>query len=334
MVEAMQVASAPRSYARRDRLRRAFGSVWVRALVTVSLLALVFSQVDWSAAAERLSDGSWWGFAAAVAALFASQLIAGWRWHFLLHGAGLERSAPTAIRAYLIGVFVNNFLPTAFGGDFARAWLVAGEKGPPLVRALLSVFVDRFLAFWCLVALAWILLATNPGAVPTSLVLALLAVSVGGLAASALMLRFSLRGGRSLARRLPDRFLAWARETRETLSLYVDKPRLLALATLLGLAFQLLVVLAVWLLAKAIEVDAPLSLLAVITPLVLAITLIPISIAGFGVREGGMVLLLGAAGYSATEATLLSLVGVAALAVSSLPGALAMLAGSPPRVLR
>lgn len=40
-----------------------------------------------------------------------------------------------------------------------------------------------------------------------------------------------------------------------------------------------------------------------------------------------MVLLLGAAGYSATEATLLSLMGVAALVVSSLPGAAAMMLG-------
>jgi uncharacterized protein (TIRG00374 family) len=322
----MKVPSGQRSRLWRDRLRRAAGSIWIRALVTAVLLGLVASRVDWPAAAKRLAEGSWAWFAAAVGLLFASQLIAAVRWRLLLVGAGLNRPLLAVVRAYLIGAFANNFLPTAFGGDFARAWLLA-RPGPPLVRALLSVVVDRFVAFWCLVALAWLALPANPAAVPGSLETALLAVTAGGLAASALLLWFALHGGRSLARRLPERVLGWARETRETLRLYSGQPKMLAVATLLGLAFQVLTVLALWMVAKAIDVHVPFTLLAVVVPLVLAITLVPISIAGFGVREGGMVLLLGAAGYGATEATLLSLVGVAALVVSSLPGAAAMLLG-------
>lgn len=316
-----------------DRLRRLAGSIWARALVTAALLGLVASRVDWEAAADRLAEGSWAWFAAAVAVLFASQLIAALRWRLLLDGANLHRPLPAVVRAYLVGVFANNFLPTSVGGDFTRAWMM-GRSGSPLVRALLSVFVDRFLALWCLVAVAWIALAADPAAVPGSLVIALIALTVGGLAVSGAVLWYALRGGRRLAGRLPGRALGWARETRETLRLYGAHSRMLALAVLLGLAFQALAVAAVWMVARAIDVDAPFSLLAVVAPLVLVITLMPISIAGFGVREGGMVLLLGAAGYSATEATLLSLVGIAGLVVSSLPGAAALLfgrAGTPPQ---
>jgi glycosyltransferase 2 family protein len=309
------------------RLRRIVGSVWFRLLVTILLLGVVATLVDWSAAADHLDEGSWVLFATAVTMLFVSQVIAGLRWRLLLRGAGLERPLPATIRAYLVGTFANNFLPTSFGGDFARAWLLA-KPGPPLVRALLSVVVDRFMAFWCLVAIAWIALAVDPDAVPTSLALALLGVTVAGLAASALLLRTAMHGGDWLARRLPERVLGWARETRETLHLYRRGPRVLVLATLLGLAFQALAVFTLWVIAKSIDIEVPVALLAVVAPLGLVITLIPISIAGFGVREGGMVLLLGEAGYSATEATLLTLVGLAALVVSSLPGAAAMLAGS------
>jgi glycosyltransferase 2 family protein len=321
----MRVSTGQRSSLWRDRLHGVVGSIWVRGLVTALLLALVATQVDWGAAADRLAEGSWAWFAAAVATLFASQLIAAVRWRLLLSGAGLGMPLSRVVRAYLIGTFLNGFLPTAFGGDAARAWIVA-RRGPPLVRALLSVVVDRFLAFWCLVALAWIVLPTDPDAVPRSLEVALLALTAGGLAVSALLLWLSLRrGGQSLAERLPDRVLGWARETRETLRLYGDQPKMLGLALLLGLAFQLLVVVAVYLLAKAIDLEIAFALLAVVTPLVLAVTLVPISIAGFGVREGGTVLLLDPAGYNATEATLLSLIGVAALLVASLPGAVAML---------
>lgn len=307
-------------------LRRVVGSVWFRLAVTVLLLGLVASLVDWSAAADQLDEGSWALFAGAVAMLFASQLIAGLRWRLLLRGAGLERPLLATIRAYLVGTFANNFLPTSFGGDFARAWLLA-KPGPPLVRALLSVVVDRFMAFWCLVAIAWIALALDPSAVPGSLALGLLGVTVAGLAASALLLRTAMHRGDWLARRLPERVLGWARETRETLHLYRRRPRVLVLATLLGLAFQAIAVVTLRVIADSIDIEVPLALLAVVAPLGLVVTLIPISIAGFGVREGGMVLLLGEAGYDATEATLLTLVGLAALIVSSLPGAIAMLAG-------
>lgn len=307
-------------------LRRIVGSIWFRLLVTILLLGLVATLVDWSAAADHLDEGSWVLFATAVAMLFVSQVIAGLRWRLLLRGAGLERPLPATIRAYLVGTFANNFLPTSFGGDFARAWLLA-KPGPPLLRALLSVVVDRFMAFWCLVAIAWIALAVDPSAVPGSLALALLGVTVAGLAASALLLRTAMHGGDWLARRLPERVLGWARETRETLHLYRRCPRVLVLATLLGLVFQALAVFTLWVIAESIDIEVPLALLAVVAPLGLVITLIPISIAGFGVREGGMVLLLGEAGYSATEATLLTLVGIAALIVSSLPGAAAMLTG-------
>jgi uncharacterized protein (TIRG00374 family) len=310
----------------RDRLRKAAASSWTRVVVTAVLLGLVATRVDWTTAADRLAEGSWALFAGAVGVLFVSQLIAALRWHLLLNGAGLNRPLLVVVRAYLIGVFANSFMPTAFGGDFARAWLLA-RPGPPLVRALLSVVVDRFLAFWCLIALAWLSLPADPSVVPSSLAIALLALTAAGLAASALAIWFALHGGRSFAGRLPERVRGWARETRATLRLYNGEPRMLATATMLGLVFQGLTVLAMWIVAKAINVEIPFALLAVALPLVLAITLVPISIAGFGVREGGMVLLLGAAGYSATEATLLSLMGVAALVVSSLPGAAAMTLG-------
>jgi hypothetical protein len=51
------------------------------------------------------------------------------------------------------------------------------------------------------------------------------------------------------------------------------------------------------------------------------VTLIPISIGGFGVREGSYVVLLGGASIGPTDATLISLLSVATLFLASLPGA-------------
>src|SRR5207237_4553324 len=103
------------------------------------------------------------------------------------------------------------------------------------------------------------------------------------------------------------------------------RARVLRTTLAAGLVFQGLVVLALWLLARAIGLTVPFSVLAVALPPVLIAATAPISIGGFGVREGMFVLLLRHAGVGPTDATVLSLLSAAAFALASLPGALALL---------
>jgi len=311
-----------------SRLARTSRSLAVRFAVTGALLTAIAFRINWRGAGHRLAHGEWRWFVLAVGLLVASQILGAARWLLLLRGARVDAPWLHVLRAYAIGIFTNNFLPTSFGGDAARAWIVA-RSSPNLVRALTSVVVDRITAIWCLLAVAWVVLSAEPDTVPASLVFALLGVTLAGSVASGLVLVFALRGGARLATRLPSRFLKWAREIRATLWSYVRMPRILGAALLSGLGFQALAVTVVWAVARAIDLHLPFALAAVSAPLILVITLLPISIAGFGVREGGTVLVLGAAGYSTTEATLLSLVGVVALVVSSLPGAFAIVLPGP-----
>jgi uncharacterized protein (TIRG00374 family) len=309
-------------------LRRAAGALWVRVSVTVALLAVVATRVDWSAAGHRLSAGRWTWFAVGVALLLTAQVIGAVRWLLLLRAAGLHSRWLHVLRAYAIASFSNNFLPTSFGGDAVRAVIIA-RRGPELVRALTSVAVDRLTGLWCLVALAWIAIPADLAAVPRTLVVALLAVTIASTLAAALIYALAIRPGRRGALPSSMRLRKWAQESQHALRLYARNPFALGITTGLGLVFQALAVTGVWSLARAISLDLPFSLLAVAAPLILLVTLAPISIAGFGVREGGTIVVLGAAGVTPTDATLLSLIGVAALAVASLPGAAAMILPRP-----
>ncbi len=71
----------------------AAGSVWVRAFFTVMLVALIATFVDWGAAVDQLQG---WLVAAIPVPpsgfCSAAQLVAAWRWFFLLEGAGLGRA--------------------------------------------------------------------------------------------------------------------------------------------------------------------------------------------------------------------------------------------------
>jgi glycosyltransferase 2 family protein len=299
-------------------------SLPARVLITIGLIGIVAATIDWAALGDVIADASWGWFAVAVALILGSFLVGSARWRLLLVVARVPTRILPAVRAYLAGAFANNLLPTGFGGDALRAWLVS-RASLPFARSLTSVGVDRATALGCGIALAWVGVAVQPGGLGAAQLAPLGLVTVAaaiGLGVALLALR---RGG--LGRYVPRRARPWAGEIANTLRTYLGDRPLLALVLLLGFAFQLLTLAAIWALSEMLGLDLEPALIAVVVPLVLIATALPISIGGFGVREGSYVALLADAGVSAGDATLLSLLSAAAMALASLPGGLVLLVG-------
>ena len=300
------------------RILAAVTSLPGRALISSLLLGVVLLNIDLGAVGDAVGGARWVTYGFAIAVIAVSFVIGATRWQALLLAAGIEAGAGASLRAYFAGAFSNNLLPTGFGGDFVREWLVT-RSGRPLARALASVLYDRATALACLVGVGWIGVVADPGAVPGTLV-ALLGAVTGAGAIAALVAGTLLRRG-GLGALLPGRVRPWAGEAAVALRAILADAGLQLRVLALGVLFQTLVVLALWLIADTIGLEVALAALAVVVPLVLIATVAPISIAGFGVREGAFVGLLAEVGISAAEATVLSLLSAAGLAIASLPGA-------------
>jgi uncharacterized membrane protein YbhN (UPF0104 family) len=289
-------------------------SLPVRAAVTVALLVAFALLIDWGDFARRLGQGDWRLFAVAVLVVLVALVIGALRWHVFLQAGHIRTTVTQTLRAYGIGMFANNFLPTGFGGDAARV-LVIARAGPSTGRAVASVIVDRATALFCLVLLAWLAATVAPDDVPRSLLGTLAIATAAGVVTAAVL---ALAIGRGRLRRIKEE--AWSAIGGPNRARSV-----LLVTTLLGLLYQGLMVLAAWILARSIDMNLSFALLAVVTPLVIMATLFPISIAGFGIREGTYIALLAGTGVSASDAALFSLLNVAALAIATLPGAFALL---------
>jgi uncharacterized membrane protein YbhN (UPF0104 family) len=301
-------------------VRRLARSLWVRAVVSICLLAAVATQIDFGLIRSRLSGGSWGWFVLAALALLASFVVGGVRWQIFLVAAGVESTRRTAVRAYLIGTFTTNFLPTQIGGDVTRIF-VAARPGLR-TRAAVTVVLDRATALACMIAVGWFLIALNPGAVPGQLYAALASATAAFAVVTILGVLFFRAG--ALRRLVPDRARPTAVEIKIALVACLTRSTL-ARTLLVGLGFQALVYLAAWLVARSISLDLPAAVIGAVLAPVLILSTAPVSIGGFGVREGSFVLLLGYAGIGATNAALYSLLVAAAFALASLPGALALL---------
>ena len=297
-----------------DAVRRR-GRLALRVLVSALLLGVVLAYADVDEVADALRDGDWSWFAAGVALMGLVAVVGGIRWQLLLRDAEVEVSSVRAVRAVGASLFLNNVLPTSFGGDAARAWLVGRESGR-LLRSAAATVVDKATVLGCLFLLAWLALALDSAEVPSALVGVLIWVTIG-LAAGVVVAALTAAGVRPIVRRLPERLAAMIRETWATLRVWARSGRLMGWLLALGLLYQGLAVLALVCVAKTIGVDLSFALAAVTAAIVVVVLLIPVSIGGLGVREGGFVLLLGEAGIGGADATVISLLSAAAILLSS-----------------
>ncbi len=309
-------------------IRHLAGSLLFRVAGTVVVLGIVLAQVDWSLVGSRLGDGKIGWAVLAVLAVDAALVIGALRWAVLLRAAHLEIPTRELYRVYSVTAFANAFLPTSIGGDVARPWLVS-RRGAHLRKAIATVIVDRLAALLALLALAWVgVMTVDPDVVEAGSVIALGAVSVGFtcvLGAATVVARSAPQG--RARRAVPERARPLLREVAHVARSIARRPAMAVGMVGASLAFQALVTLQIVFLGRAIGVDVSFALAALALALVTVAMLVPVTIGGFGIREGSFVVLLGGAGIAHSDAVLISLLTVVALFVATLPGAWQLVRG-------
>ena len=298
-----------------DALRQR-GGLALRLIVSCASLAVVLAYADVGDVARVLRDGNWVWFVAAVGVMGLATVVAGLRWRILLEEAEIEVSRLRAVKAFAGSAVLNNVLPTSVGGDVVRTWVVGRGTGR-LVRAATATIADRATALACLFLVAWVAVGVDPEAVPSS-VITVFAWTTIGLSLSLCVVALAGAGMKSVVERLPKRVRGTLRETWLTVRLWARSRNVLTLVIGLGLIYQALAVFALVLLGKVLRIELPYALAAVSVAIVLVAMMLPISIGGLGLREGGFVLVLGNAGIDAPEATSFSLLSAAMILLASL----------------
>jgi uncharacterized membrane protein YbhN (UPF0104 family) len=288
--------------------------------VSAVLLGWIGWTTDWSnvAAAFAALRVEYW--LAAVALLALTQLVSALRWELFARELRFTRTRRELVGMYFIGMFFNLMLPTAVGGDVVRAWYLDRGSGRKLA-ALASVFLDRLNGLLVLIALACTALVFSPIELPLWVPISVWGLAGGGVLAVA-ALPLAMRWGLVPAGRIRQ---------VQTMLQALRAPRTLLWATGLSLAVQSANVGLVWLVAQALGAPIPGAYYWIFVPMVSLLTLLPVSVNGMGVREGGTVLLLAPLGIDSALAVTLAFLWFAAHVACSLLGGVVYLLGvSPP----
>lgn len=279
---------------------------WAGTLLTLALLVYLFTRQGWGDILAAIAQISWWHLALALLLTLLSRLAVAGRWYFLLSIPEMEVSYKKTAQLTFAGLFASNFLPTTVGGDVVRlAGAVQLKLDGPISAA--SLVVDR------LIGLLGMALAVPLGAAPLWNWLILdqgwndafqSSLAVAGL--GGLWLR-----AKNLLNRLFGAFGLWKRQ-----------PAALLLSLAMTSLHMLFLYTTIALLLREMHDPIPFSLIAGLWSFVYLITLLPISINGYGVQEIAVTLIYTNVGGISLQSGLTIALLIRTLQMfASLPGA-------------
>lgn len=297
----------------------------LRLLVSLGLLAALAAWLDPSAIAAQLRDLSPGWVLVALALSLPQVLVSAWRWRLTARLLGVPLPRRTAIGDYYLATFLNQLLPGGVMGDVARAWRHAstsGERGPA-VRAVIIERASGQLVLWVLAGVA---LLSPTWREPLSHAATALAeqrdtLGLPGATALGLAVLLGVIGLWRVMRRPPRALRGLGSDLKRALIDAAAWP-----GQLLGSLLVVVSYVAIYLCAaRAIGVDLAMPTLLVLVPPVLMAMALPLSVAGWGLREGAAALVWGATGLDPAQGVAVSMAYGILVLMSSLPGALFLL---------
>lgn len=288
----------------------------LKFLLSGALIWFLFRNIDLDMAMGRVADMAPAALAVGLGLFLIQVVIAALRWMVALSAIGEPLRFARAYVLFYIGGFFNQTLPSSVGGDVVRVYK-AYKEGVSLKGSINGVMLDRIAT---VVALVLLVAALQPFLVSKVedeafrwLIPLLVAGAVGGVVLLMVL------------DRLPNSLQHWkvvrglghlAADTR----LLFLRPKRAAVMLAVSVLGHVNISVAAYFLAVSLGIEVTVLDCIILIPPVILVTTLPISIAGWGVREGAMVGAFALVGAPAESALVLSIVFGLSAVVTSLPG--------------
>jgi uncharacterized membrane protein YbhN (UPF0104 family) len=294
---------------------RRFGPSLLRLAAGVAVLWFLGRLVGAAPFEDGLRAVTWPAVVAAVTLTALTSVCSAWRWRVVARALGADIDLPVATGAYYRSLFLNSVLPGGILGDVHRA-VTQGRRAGDVTQGVRAVAWERLCGLVIQAVMTAVVLLTLPSPVRPALPYVLAGIAgIAGIAGCAvLVVGAAARRGRSRPARAAR---AIATDLRRGLLVPGVWPQLTLASLLVVAGHTATFVIA----ARVAGCTAPLGELIALLMVVQIAAGIPLSVGGWGPREGIAAWAFAAAGLGAangvTVATLYAVIMLAAVA----PGA-------------
>lgn len=291
----------------------------LKILISGGLIWFLLSSIDLGAAKDRVLQADPLLLVAAALVILVQISVAAGRWWSVISAMRAPLPYFVLVRLFWIGGFFSQALPSAVGGDPIRIYM-AYKDGLSLSKAVNGVMLERIVTIVGLVVLVALVQPIflpkldDQGQMLTKL--ALLFLTLGTIGGIGFMMCLDRLPG-SLSRfRIVRGMSLLAEDTR---SVFL-RPLNAIVSVIFGVLTHVTIALCVFLIGMSLGVEITWLDCMVLMPPVILVTTLPISIAGWGVREGAMVTAFALVGVPSDGALVMSLtLGILAV-IMMIPG--------------
>ncbi len=285
------------------KLKRVFR--YFRIIFGLSLLALLLYKIPFGQTIQALKDASVTLVFTAILLIGTAILISAFKLQILTRLKSEKIALWLAIRAYYIGLFFNNFMPTDIGGDIFKINELK-KNGLELQNATQAVIIERVTGISALIIMALFLAMPGIGMfarfgmawLQTFFLISILILSVG------LVIAYTIWKGFFKSYLKPDNL------------------KVLFQALVISLIYHFLRAVILLILTASVGNTLPYTSLLIAVPIVSFVSLLPVSIGALGIKEGALVFCLTKAGLGTPEALAVALLLRASFYIHSLIGGL------------
>jgi len=280
------------------------------------LAALLLFRMDWPRVADMVMHLHPLSWLAALSVMAAQIFILAWRWKILCCDHAM--TFPRSLNATLAALLSNLLLITSVSGVFVRIGLSV-QHGISWVKASCAAIVDRLMTLFALVLLAAVLMPglgqfVDPQLYRTAAIT--LSVFVG-----IVVVLIPLFFGQKLQSFLSgnDKIAA----VNDYIRVFLTNPSQILSTVVASLIAQILYFVSVFIIARATGAEITFPQLLTVLPVIALVASLPLSVGGWGIREGAFIYGLGLLGVPMEVAFLISvqigLLSMLAVVVTAIP---------------
>lgn len=293
------------------KIFKKIASIILRISVSIILLIFLFRLVDKKNLIEIIKNADKPLLLIAFFVFFSSCALALFRWDMLLKAANIHLPLKRVIISSAGGMFFSLFLPSTIGGDLVRSIdLAVHTKRTHEVVA--TVLLDRLSGYIGLVAVAlfatlfgWRFVQDNTGALFSVAIITAVLVAV-------LLILFNRflysRINKLLQTPSAGKIREFIKDLHQEMHIFRHHTDILVNNLLLSLVIQIISPLTFYIIALSIGIKINIVYFFIFIPIIGAITLLPISLGGLGLRDATTIFFFAKAGVSKDMAFAMSLV--------------------------